>query len=238
MPASMIIFTTRRRSLQRLCFYRCLSVHTGGVCMVAPGGHVWLLPGGHAWLLWGACMVALGRRGMCGCCWGGVCGCSGGHAWLLLGGAWLLPGGHVWLLPGGVCGIWWDTEIRSMSGWHASYWNTSLFKFFSIKNTVHCTNIQMVTSGYQFMHLQFVHLSKNLPTEYQLLVMVLAYKKYRRRQFKYPPCTSQRNNICITQLLKPSWKGWSNEPKTICFTMYPHFGHIYSEMGKENKLSI
>ena len=27
-------------------------------------------------------------------------------------------------------------------------------------NTVHCTNIQMVTSGYQFMNLKFVHLSK------------------------------------------------------------------------------
>ena len=26
--------------------------------------------------------------------------------------------------------------------------------------------------------------------------------------------------------------------KTICFAMYPHFGHIYSEMGKENKLAF
>ena len=40
----------------------------------------------------------------------------------------------------------------------------------------------MVTSGYQFMNLPFVHLSKNLPTEHQLLVRVLAYRKYRRRQ--------------------------------------------------------
>ena len=28
-----------------------------------------------------------------------------------------------------------------------------------IQNAVHCTNIQMVMSGYQFMNLQFVHLS-------------------------------------------------------------------------------
>ena len=31
----------------------------------------------------------------------------------------------------------------------------------------------------------------------------------------------------------------SNEPKTICIiTTYPHFGLIYSEMGKENKLTF
>ena len=68
-------------------------------------------------------------------------------------------------------------------------------------NTVHCTYIQMVTSGYQFMNLKFVHLSKNMPTEHQHLVMVLAYRKYCRRQFKYPPWTSQGNNISITELL-------------------------------------
>ena len=28
-----------------------------------------------------------------------------------------------------------------------------------------------------------------------------------------------------------------SEPKTICITTYPHFGRIYSEMGKENKLA-
>ena len=93
------IITVRKRSLRRLCFYRCLCVVAlggmcgcSGGCMVAPGvhgcsgGHVWLL-GGHAWLLWGACMVALG--GMHGCSWG-VCVVvlGGGHAWLL-------PGGHV-----------------------------------------------------------------------------------------------------------------------------------------------
>ena len=44
----------------------------------------------------------------------------------------------------------------------------------------------MVMSGYQFMNLQFVHLSKNMPTEHQHLVTVLAYRKYHRRWFKYP----------------------------------------------------
>ena len=67
-------------------------------------------------------------------------------------------------------------------------------------NTVHCTYIQMVTSGYQFMNLKFVHLSKNMPTEHQNLVTVLAYRKYCRRRFKYPPWTSQGNNICIMEL--------------------------------------
>ena len=104
------IFTARKRSLRRLCFYRCLSVH-GGACMVARGGMhgcsggghawllggcAWLLPGGHAWLLpGGACMVAPGGEGMHGC--------SGGHVGLLGGHAWLLWGGMRGCL-GGMCG--------------------------------------------------------------------------------------------------------------------------------------
>ena len=35
------------------------------------------------------------------------------------------------------------------------------------------------------MNLKFVYLSKNMPTEHQHLVMVLAYGKDCRRQFKY-----------------------------------------------------
>ena len=64
------IFTAHKRSLRRLCFYRCLSVHRGacvtGACMV--GGHVWQggMRGGGAW-----------QGGMCG---GGVHG-RGSHAW-------------------------------------------------------------------------------------------------------------------------------------------------------------
>ena len=85
------IFTARKRSLRRLCFYRCLS-------FCPQGGHAWLL-GGHAWLLWG----------VRGCSWGGMHGRSrGGHAWFLLGGhAWFYSGGCVWFYSGGMHGFIW-----------------------------------------------------------------------------------------------------------------------------------
>ena len=61
------IFIARKRSLRRLCFYRCLS-------FCPQGGRGWLLPGGGVvGCLGGACVVALG---------GGMRGCSrGGRAW-------------------------------------------------------------------------------------------------------------------------------------------------------------
>ena len=91
-----VIFTARKRSLRRLCFYTCLSFYP-------QGGHAWLLPGG--------CMVAP-PPGMHGCSRGvGVRGCSRGACVVALGGcmvAWgacmVTPRGHVWLLPGGMCG--------------------------------------------------------------------------------------------------------------------------------------
>ena len=46
-----------------------------------------------------------------------------------------------------------------------------------------------------------------MPTEHQLLVKVLAYRKYRRRQFKYPPWTSQGNNIWIMEFCNHPEKG-------------------------------
>ena len=60
------IFTSRKRSLRRLCFYRCLSVHGGRAWQ---GGHAWqgahVWQGGHAWQ--GACIAG-------GCAWWGhVC---------------------------------------------------------------------------------------------------------------------------------------------------------------------
>ena len=55
------VFTARKRSLRRLCFYRCLSVHAGG-------------------------MHGCSQGGMCGCSGGGMHGCFGGCAWLLPGG--------------------------------------------------------------------------------------------------------------------------------------------------------
>ena len=91
------IITARKRSLRRLCFYRCLSFCPQGGCVwLLWGGHAWLLPGGMHGCSRGACVVALG--------WGGVRG----------------------LLRGGVRGFF--DEIRSMSGWYASYWNAFLFK--------------------------------------------------------------------------------------------------------------
>ena len=46
------IFTARKRSLRRLCFYRCVSVHGGrGACVAGEAGVVWgaCVAGGHAW---------------------------------------------------------------------------------------------------------------------------------------------------------------------------------------------
>ena len=83
-----------------------------GACMVAWRGHTWLLQGGwgrHAWLLWG-----------------GMHGCSGGHVWLLRGACMVALGGGA-----GMHGIRRDTEIRSMSGRYASYWNAFLFSIHS-----------------------------------------------------------------------------------------------------------
>ena len=80
---SVLIFTARKRSLRRLCFYRCLSVHRGSA---------WWRGEWDAWLRGGirgckrACMAA-----------GGMCGCRG--ACMVAGGC----GG------GGVCGIRQDT---------------------------------------------------------------------------------------------------------------------------------
>ena len=80
------ILTTRKQSLQRLCFYRCLSVH-GGACMVAGGGVV--ARGGACMVAGGACVVARG-----------VCMVAGGCAWLpgacMVAGGVRGKGGHVW----------------------------------------------------------------------------------------------------------------------------------------------
>ena len=70
----------------------------------------------------GACMVLFGR-GVCLVLFGGVCGfIRGGHAWFY-------SGGHVRFYLGGVHGFFsffGNNEIRSMSGWYASYWNAFL----------------------------------------------------------------------------------------------------------------
>ena len=84
-------------------------------------------------------------------------------------------------------------EVSQMANRNLSC--TSAIRWFKCKlkppkNTVHCTNIQMVTSGYQFMNLQFVHLSKNMPTKHQLLVKVVAYRKYCMKVVQLHPQTS------------------------------------------------
>ena len=131
------IFTARKRSLRRLCFYRCLSVHTGGgACVVLFGGMHGFIWGGAWFYLGGACVVLFG-----------------GHVWFYLGGGMVLFGGvvrgfiqgacmvlfggHVWFYSGGMHGFsggacmvfsvfFGYNEIRSMSGWYASYWNAFL----------------------------------------------------------------------------------------------------------------
>ena len=102
--------------------------------ILSGGGRAWLLlGGGHAWLLLGVCVVAP-RGGMHGCSgghvWllpggacmvapgGGMCGCSGGHAWLLLGGM----HGCSW---GGVNGCCWGGMHGCSRGGHA--WDTTRY---------------------------------------------------------------------------------------------------------------
>ena len=105
----------------------------GGACVVVPrgGGMHGCCRG--AWLLWGACVVALGGcvvapgRGHAWLLWGGMHGCSWGACVVAPGGACVVAlGGYAWLLPGAMRWIRRDTEIRSMSGQYASYWNAFL----------------------------------------------------------------------------------------------------------------
>ena len=60
----------------------------------------------------------------------------------------------------------------------------------------------MVTSGYQFMNLKFVYLSKNMPTEHQHLVMVWQQKRLQKavQVSSILPWTSKGKNICFTEL--------------------------------------
>ena len=123
----MGLITARKRSLRRLCFYRCLSFCpqgggmrgcSGGACMVAPcmrgcsGGACMVALGGHAWLLGGACVVLFGRGcvhgfiwqgGTHGFIWGGMCGFiqQGGVRGFIWGVCMVLFGGHAWFYLGG-----------------------------------------------------------------------------------------------------------------------------------------
>ena len=90
------VITAHKRSLWRLCFYRCLSVHKGGGSMC--GGGTACVVGGHAW-------QGRGVHGR-GACVAGVGACVAGVGACM---AW---------------GIYY--VIRSMSGRYASYWNAFL----------------------------------------------------------------------------------------------------------------
>ena len=116
---------------------------SGGAWLLL-GGWGWLLPGGgacvvaprgHAWLLWGVHGCSRGVRG----CSGGMHGCSRGCVWLLQGWhVWLLRGGHAWLLRGCMRGIRRHTEIRSMRGRYASYWNAFLWGLYCETDVNQC----------------------------------------------------------------------------------------------------
>ena len=125
------IFTARKRSLRRLCFYRCLSVHMGGVCMVLFGGAggmhgfirggAWFYSGWRAWFYSGGAWFYLG---------GHAWFYSGGHAWFYLGGhAWFYLGGHEWFYSGGVHGFIRGVCVVLFRGAHAWF-----FQFFRIQS--------------------------------------------------------------------------------------------------------
>ena len=115
------IFTARKRSLRRLCFYTCLSV----ILLTGGGGHAWLgvcvaggayMARGHAWrgvacVPKGAC-VPRGMHAQGGCACPGV---------MHVCRACMHPGPP----PNQP-----DTTTygRLMSGRYASYWNAFLFK--------------------------------------------------------------------------------------------------------------
>ena len=107
-----------------------------GACVVLFGGRVWFysagdvrgfICGGRAWFYSG---------GMRGFIQGGVCGFIRGHVWFysgvhgfIWGACVVLFGGCVWFFWGGLHGFFsffGYNEIRSMSGWYASYWNAFL----------------------------------------------------------------------------------------------------------------
>ena len=111
------VFVARKRSLRRLCFYRCLSVHRGGACMAGGCMH----GRGYAW------QGGMHGRGMCG---------GGGHVWwwraCVTGGVHgrggMCGGGHVCHIcpPSRYYGI------RSMIGRYASYWNAFLLITYTV----------------------------------------------------------------------------------------------------------
>ena len=89
------------------------------------------------------------------------------------------------------------------------------------------------------MNLKFVYLSKNMPTEHQHLVMVLAYRKDCRRRFKYqvscPGLAKERISVLWNFCNHPEKGGKMNQKQST--SACTHID-IHSEMGKENKLAF
>ena len=109
--------TARKRSLRRLCFYRCLSVHTGG------GRHGFIRWGGMCGFIRGACMVLFGGRawfysgGVHGFIWGGMHGfIQGGMHGFIRGVCMVLFGGHVWFYSGGMHSFIWGACVVLFGG--------------------------------------------------------------------------------------------------------------------------
>ena len=123
---ALAVITARKRSLRRLCFYRCLSVHTGGdvrgfiprgACVVLFGG-VWFYLGGMRSFIQGGAWFYLG-----GCAWfyslgRGVCVVSfRGACMVLFGGyVWSYSGGHAWFYLGGMRGFIWGACVVLFGG--------------------------------------------------------------------------------------------------------------------------
>ena len=139
----------------------------------------------------GACLVA--PRGVCGCSWGGMHGCSGG----------------------GVRGIRRDTEIRSMSGRYASYWNAFLFLMscclladdgiedeFLCPITREVMREPVIASG--IVNNQYY---KSLPPPLK------RERRDHRRDFKYVALFSYTYHVCLSQLGEKTY----DAPSPCCF---------------------
>ena len=93
MPRVSYFYRPQTKFAKVMFLHVSVILSTGGACMVAPGG--------------GVCGCSAGVRGCSGgmhCCSGGVHGCS-------RGGMCGCSGGHAWLLPGGAC-VGYDEILR------------------------------------------------------------------------------------------------------------------------------
>ena len=177
----LLIFTARKRSLRRLCFYRCLSVHggghawllAGGVCVVAPRGACMVAPGGVRGCSWGD-MHGCSQGGMHGCSqgehvwllWGACVVAPGGHAWLLWGAcvvapgghAWLLPGGHAWLLLGGHAWLLLGGHAWLLWGGHVWFFRWDTVNERAVRILLECI---LVFKALLFYH-EMLHYSRNI----------------------------------------------------------------------------